>query len=225
MKWENYRWHYNLNYCRVLQYGDVQRVGDDNHLKVNTRIIAATNRDLKKESEEEKFRSDLYHRLSVFPVSVPPLRERGDDILLLAGFFLEKCRGKLGLEHLKLTPASQKCLLAYSWPGNVRELEHCIHRASLLAKAEAGDKYVMVEPYHFEADVQQYSARPPNSNTSQASAVLTDCTDLRQATDHYQTELIKQALTKNKGNWAKTARQLNIDAGNLHRLAKRLGIK
>lgn len=210
---------------RVLQYGDVQRVGDDSHLKVNTRIIAATNRDLKKESEEEKFRSDLYHRLSVFPVFVPPLRERGDDVLLLAGFFLEKCRIKLGLKHLKLTPASQKCLLAYSWPGNVRELEHCIHRASLLAKAEAGDKYVMVEPYHFEADVQGKSTKSSTEDSSPMLSSALDTTDLRQATDNYQSRLIKQALDQNNGNWAKTARQLKVDAGNLHRLAKRLGIK
>ena len=81
---------------RVLQYGDVQRVGDDNHLKVNTRIIAATNRDLKKESEEEKFRSDLYHRLSVFPVSVPPLRERGRRYSVAGWVFSGKVSGKAG---------------------------------------------------------------------------------------------------------------------------------
>ena len=210
---------------RVLQYGDVQRVGDDNHLKVNARIIAATNRDLKKESEEETFRSDLYHRLSVFPVSVPPLRERGEDVLLLAGFFLEKCRGKLGLEHLRLTPASQKSLLAYSWPGNVRELEHCIHRASLLAKAEAGDKYVMVQPYHFEVFVQYKPEQPLNVSARGAPFQGQSCHDLRQSTDNYQSQLIKQALAENQDNWAKTARQLKVDAGNLHRLAKRLGLK
>ena len=95
---------------RVLQYGDLQRVGDDRSLKVNARIVAATNRDLNEEVEAGRFRADLYHRLSVFPVQVPPLRERGNDVLLLAGHFIEKCRSKLGLQSLSLSPSSQIAL-------------------------------------------------------------------------------------------------------------------
>ena len=208
---------------RVLQYGDVQRVGDDTPLKVNTRIVAATNRDLKQEVEAARFRSDLYHRLSVFPVSVPPLRERGDDVLLLAGFFLEQCRVKLGLEHLRLSPSSHKSLMSYSWPGNVRELEHSINRASLMARAEARDKFVLVQPYHFEHRVHNGSFSPKEGQPVQAGHK--HCNDLRQATDDFQTRMIQEALTENQNNWAKTARQLNVDSGNLHRLAKRLGIK
>src|SRR5699024_6110247 len=113
---------------RVLQFGELQRVGSDKSLKVNTRIIAATNRILHQEATEGRFRFDLYHRLSVFPINVPPLRERGRDIVLLTGFFLERCRAKLGLTHISITPSAQQLLELYAWPGNVRELEHAIHR-------------------------------------------------------------------------------------------------
>ena len=210
---------------RVLQYGDLQRVGDDNSLKVNTRIVAATNRDLKKEVTEGRFRADLYHRLSVFPIHVPPLRERGEDSVLLAGFFIEKCRSQLGLRHLSLSASCHKYLLNYSWPGNVRELEHAIHRAAILARSEAIDEYVMILPEHF--NFQGSPNQPGNVQGSlPASTVPLPTTgNLREATDHFQRQLITKALIENRQNWSAAAKKLGIDAGNLHRLAKRLGIK
>lgn len=123
---------------RVLQYGDIQRVGDDRSLRVDVRVLAATNRDLREEVLAGNFRADLFHRLSVFPLSVPPLRERGEDVVLLAGYFCEQCRLRLGLSRVVLSPGARSHLLNYGWPGNVRELEHAIHRAVVLARATRG---------------------------------------------------------------------------------------
>lgn len=113
---------------RVLQSGQLQRVGSDREHRVDVRLIAATNRDLAEEVRAGRFRADLYHRLSVHPLRVP-LRERGRDILLLAGYFLEENRPRLGLRSLRLDHEAQAALLDYRWPGNVRELEHLVGRA------------------------------------------------------------------------------------------------
>jgi anaerobic nitric oxide reductase transcription regulator len=135
---------------RVLQYGDIQRVGDDRSLRVDVRVLAATNRDLRQEVVEGRFRADLYHRLSVFPLSVPALRERESDVVLLAGYFCEQCRLRMGLARVILAEAARNRLQQWSWPGNVRELEHAIHRAVVLARAtQAGDE-VVLEPQHFQ---------------------------------------------------------------------------
>ncbi len=209
---------------RVLQYGDLQRIGDDRSLKVDTRIIAATNKDLKQEVVEGKFRADLYHRLSVFPIVVPPLRERGDDIILLAGFFIERCRSKLALSHLSLSASCKKTLIDYPWPGNIRELEHSINRAAILAKAEAKDEYVMLQPNHFKIE-HFIQDQPTTANLPPIQEVNSYASSLRDATDQFQREMIKQALKENNGNWAATARQLSVDVGNLHRLAKRIELK
>jgi len=114
---------------RVLQESEFERVGDDVTRSVNVRIIAATNRDLEKLIFDGEFREDLFYRLSVFPVSVPPLRERGDDIIQLAQHFLERTCSDFGRTLLKLTRSQADKLLQYSWPGNVRELKNVIERA------------------------------------------------------------------------------------------------
>lgn len=99
---------------RVLQYGDIQRVGDDRSLRVDVRVLAATNRDLRQEVVEGRFRADLYHRLSVFPLSVPPLRERESDVVLLAGYFCEQCRLRMGLARVILAEAARNRLQQWS---------------------------------------------------------------------------------------------------------------
>ncbi|WP_076410112.1 nitric oxide reductase transcriptional regulator NorR [Shewanella sp. UCD-KL12] len=214
---------------RVLQYGDLQKIGDDRSRKVDVRIIAATNKDLKQEVLAGRFRADLYHRLSVFPLMVPPLSERGDDITLLSGYFVEKCRQKLGIKNLSLSPASLSQLKQYSWPGNVRELEHALHRAAVLAKAQTRDDICQIAPQHLEpitsseglATTVQASHQ---SNLSQSQFEIGN-NSLKDATDEFQSQYIRQALTQNNGQWAATARQLQLDSGNLHRLAKRLRLK
>jgi len=122
---------------RVLQSQEIQPVGQDQISQVDVRVIAATNRVLQEEVAQKRFRADLYHRLSVYPVTVPPLRARDGDVALLAGYFLELSRRKLGLQQLLLEDNARQVLERYNWPGNVRELEHVIGRAALIANAES----------------------------------------------------------------------------------------
>ncbi|MFT3805073.1 MAG: nitric oxide reductase transcriptional regulator NorR [Burkholderiaceae bacterium] len=128
---------------RVLQSGQLQRLGSDREHHVDVRLIAATNRDLAEEVRAGRMRADIYHRLSVFPLRVPALRERGRDVLLLAGHFLEENRARLGLGTLRLDEGAQQALLACAWPGNVRELEHLIGR-SVLRALDRGDRKARV---------------------------------------------------------------------------------
>jgi transcriptional regulator with GAF, ATPase, and Fis domain len=114
---------------RVLQEGELERVGEERTRKVNFRLLAATNRNLKEEAAKNRFRSDLYYRLSVFPIEIPPLSKRLEDIPLLAERFLELAARKLGRPQPRLTMATLKALQGYNWPGNVRELQHVIERA------------------------------------------------------------------------------------------------
>ncbi|HAT8492390.1 TPA: nitric oxide reductase transcriptional regulator NorR [Vibrio vulnificus] len=209
---------------RALQYGDIQRVGDDRHIRVNTRIVAATNRVLHEEVKAGRFRADLYHRLSVFPLHVPPLREREEDVILLAGFFAEQVRGKLGLHSVRLSPSLVAELREYHWPGNVRELEHVIKRAAVLAKARTPQMDIELISQDFDIKTPT-SLMLPTVAASQAQHEIDSDIGLKQATDAFQKQLILRALESNQGNWAATARQLELDSGNLHRLAKRLGIK
>ncbi|ALM72591.1 nitric oxide reductase transcriptional regulator NorR [Vibrio vulnificus] len=209
---------------RALQYGDIQRVGDDRHIRVNTRIVAATNRVLHEEVKAGRFRADLYHRLSVFPLHVPPLREREEDVILLAGFFAEQVRGKLGLHSVRLSPSLVAELRDYHWPGNVRELEHVIKRAAVLAKARTPQMDIELISQDFDIKTPT-SLMLPTVAASQAQHEIDSDIGLKQATDAFQKQLILRALESNQGNWAATARQLELDSGNLHRLAKRLGIK
>ncbi|MBL0587134.1 nitric oxide reductase transcriptional regulator NorR [Aeromonas caviae] len=208
---------------RVLQYGDLQRIGDDTPLKVNVRILAATNRDLKQAVVEGQFRADLYHRLSVFPIHAPALRERPGDIPLLAGYFCERCRLGLGLEQLRIQPQALQLLERHDWPGNVRELEHAIHRAAVLARAEQGSPSPTLKPHHFNLGPTGSSL--PADTVSQPASPAIAGQGLRAATDLFQRQLIEQTLTAHDGNWAASARALDLDGGNLHRLARRLGLK
>ncbi|WP_027252726.1 nitric oxide reductase transcriptional regulator NorR [Photobacterium halotolerans] len=209
---------------RALQYGDIQRVGDDRHIRVNTRIVAATNRILHDEITAGRFRPDLYHRLSVFPLHVPPLRERGDDVVLLAGFFTEQMRGKLKLNSIRLSPLLIQALKDYSWPGNVRELEHAIKRASVLAKARTQSLDIELTTQDFDL-LSSVQTLPEQPHHTEPKLTLAPDSGLKLATETFQKSMILEALSQNQNNWSATARQLELDCGNLHRLAKRLGIK
>ncbi|MGD8445536.1 MAG: sigma 54-interacting transcriptional regulator, partial [Desulfobacterales bacterium] len=119
---------------RVLQEGEYESVGSSRTLKVTARVIAATNRDLQKAVEQGKFRQDLYYRLNVFPIQLPPLRERGDDVVLLSREFIEKLTRQMGRTIMPLSQQDIHRLKSYPWPGNVRELQNVIERAVITAR-------------------------------------------------------------------------------------------
>ena len=213
---------------RTLQNGEIQRLGADQPRKVDVRIIAATNRQLHEQVREGQFRADLYHRLSVYPVPIPPLRERGNDVLLLAGNFLELNRARLGFRSLRLSPAAEQALCSYDWPGNVRELEHVISRAALRAVSRGAlrTEIVTLEPEHLALDAtiirtinKAENALIPEIESNEPAV------SLKIAVDGYQRQLIRQTLEACQGNWANVARRLDLDPSNLHKLAKRLGLK
>ena len=212
---------------RTLQNGEIQRLGDDAPRRVDVRIIAATNRVLRDHVRDGSFRADLYHRLSVYPIPIPPLRERGNDVLLLAGRFLELNRARLGLRSLRLSPQAESALRHYGWPGNVRELEHVISRAALKAMSRGVNRNDIVTLEADLLDLEQHGrpAPDPESAAQAETAVASEPISLRQAVDDYQRELIQGVLAGNLGNWARSAQQLELDASNLHKLARRLGIK
>ena len=140
--------------------------------------------------------------------------------MVVAGCFGEQGRLRMGLARVILAEAARNRRQQWSWPGNVRELEHAIHRAVVLARAtQAGDD-VVLEPQHF-----QFAVAAPMLPTETAAAPAMGNVNLREATDNFQREAISRTLAAHQGNWAATARALELDVANLHRLAKRLGLK
>ncbi len=213
---------------RALQYGDIQRVGDDSNIKVNVRIIAATNRIMHEEVTAGRFRADLYHRLSVFPVFVPPLRERGKDIVLLAGFFTERCQHKLGLTSISIDAHSLVLIQNHLWHGNVRELEHAINRAAVLAKSEFQSEHIVLLPHHFNfSDENGVAVTHSKQGMARQDDVFSSFSHLgfKEAVEQFQLYLIQKAYSENSNKLSATAKQLKLDAGNLHRLMKRLNLK
>ena len=122
---------------RVLQEGEIHRLGARETKHVDVRVIVATNRDIKREVEEGRFRADLYYRLNVFPIEIPPLRHRREDIPLLTAYILSKCAHRIGRRIDVVTPSAQQALNAYDWPGNVRELQNVIERAVIISTGSA----------------------------------------------------------------------------------------
>jgi len=210
---------------RAIQEGEIQRVGSDKLIKADVRLVAATNRDLEREVEAERFRADLFHRLNVYPLRVPALRERVDDIPLLAGFFCDVTRKRLGLGPVRIDGDSAAALKSYPWPGNVRELENVLSRVTLkaAAKTKRGDPVVIAKS-HLGPDFASAAAPVSGPVTSQLEAVPTNI-DLKEATHEFQRSLIERAVAENDGNWAAAARSLGMHRSNLHHLAERLGLK
>jgi len=203
----------------------------DTTMHVDVRSLAGANRDLKEDVENGHFRRDLYHRLSVFPVEVPPLRHRHGDIPLLAGYFAEKMRLKLGLKSLRIAPEALSQMGAYSWLGNVRELEHVISRASLRARSEQQRGIATIESRHCDlidgGQVQPIIFRSTRDIEPDASQEPENPADnaMNDALADFQRNLISERLAANNQNWSQAAKSLGMDRGNLHRMAKRLGLK
>jgi len=219
---------------RVLQSGEVQRPGSDRTLKVDVRVIAATNRNLPAAIAQGRFRADLYHRLSVYPLVVAPLRERGRDVLALAGGFLEENQHRLGARNLRLSPASKTALLAHGWPGNVRELEHVISRASLRAYREQprGARWTAIEPHHLALDAAAAGSSPAMPSVRLSAPAPAEVHaglaaaggTLREATAAFQRAWLADALARHHGRVADAAREAGIDRSNFHRTLRKLGV-
>ncbi|HET8731345.1 MAG TPA: nitric oxide reductase transcriptional regulator NorR [Moraxellaceae bacterium] len=217
---------------RALQNGEIQRLGEDYPRRVDVRIIAATNRDLRQGVRDGLFRADLYHRLSVYPLPIPPLRERGDDVLLIAGRFLELNRARLGLRSLRLAPEAELAMRRYPWPGNVRELEHVISRAALKAVSRGARRHdiVTLDAGLLDLDGADPQIRSVVASQASGEAMLSShpsptSASLREQVDSTQRAAIQQALSDADGNWRLAATRLGVDGSNLHKLARRLGLK
>jgi Nif-specific regulatory protein len=171
------------NLLRILQEKEFERVGGHRTIKTDVRIIAATNKNLEEAVEEETFRGDLYYRLNVFPIYLPPLRERKTDILLLADYFLEKYARENHKDIKRFSTPAIDMLMEYHWPGNVRELENCIERAVLLC--EEG----VIHSYHL----------PPTLQTGKESDTV-PALSLEDAVASLEKEMIIDALKNTRGN-------------------------
>ncbi len=210
---------------RVLQSGQVQRLGSDREHRVDVRLIAASNRDLADEVRAGRLRADFYHRLSVYPLRVPALRDRGRDVLPLAGCFLEENRSRLGLRSVRLSGDAQAALLAYDWPGNVRELEHLLGRSVLKALGRHSPRPPMLTVEAEDLGLAAEQALPAaNVEAAPMAASTTAPVALRVAVEKLERDMINQALAQHRHSWAAAARSLGVDRANLARMAKRLGI-
>ncbi|MFP3869307.1 MAG: sigma 54-interacting transcriptional regulator [Syntrophobacteria bacterium] len=181
------------NLLRVLQEKEFERVGGTQIIKIDVRIIAATNKNLELAVEQGAFRGDLYYRLNVFPIYLPPLRERKTDILLLADYFLEKYARENDKDIRRFSTAAIDMLMQYHWPGNVRELENCIKRALLLCGGG------VIRSYHL----------PPTVQTGEKSGTV-PAGSLEEAVASLEREMIIDALKNTRGNMAKAATLLQI---------------
>ena len=211
---------------RALQEGEVQRVGADRPIRVNARIVAATNRELADEVAHGRFRADLFHRLEVFPLRVPPLRERRADIAILAGFFLDRHRVQLGLPQLVLAPAALAALEAAAWPGNVRELDHVIARAVLRAKLRTrGEGALQVEAVDIDPAAELPGPHVPAVRDTLARQIARGRVTLHDAVEQLKRDAVATTLDETSGNWAEAARRLGMNRSNLHHMAHRLGVR
>ena len=191
---------------RIIETQEFQKVGGSKNIKVDVRIISATNKNLEEEIQASQFREDLYFRLNVIPIYVPPLRERKDDIPLLVDHFLQNLARQYGQKKKKMSKATLRALIEYDWPGNVRELKNTIERLVIMNPDEIIDV----------KEIQPVKA--PKSDYSSFNT-------LRDARDQFEKDFIIKKLQENGWNVSKTAEDLEIERSNLHRKIKSLGIE
>ncbi len=193
---------------RFLQEKKIQRVGGRDDIPVDARIIAATNRDIIKETLAGSFREDLYYRISVIHIKLPPLRNRGEDIMLLANFFLRRCGKEFGKKTRKFSPDSTRLLESYDWPGNVRELENKVQRAVIMSDN------IIIEPEDLDFSLKTVK------EGIHSFANLT----LKDAREMVEREMILTAIEKQRNNMVKAAEELGISRPTLYDLVKKHNI-
>jgi two-component system response regulator HydG len=192
---------------RSLQEREIERVGGISPIKIDVRLIAATNQPLKSLVDAGRFRADLYFRLNVVAIDLPPLRHRTGDVLLLANHFLEHFRNKAGRVVAGVAPAATRCLLAYNWPGNIRELENAIERAVVMGTTEAILPEDLPDPI--------VEPRLPPAESGSFHGVLLAA----------KKRLIVDTFRECRSNYTETARRLGLHPNYLHRLIRNLDLK
>jgi two-component system NtrC family response regulator len=200
--------HLQVKLLRFLQEKMIQRVGGRENINVDARIIAATNIDIAKSIREGKFREDLYYRIGVIIIKVPPLRERGDDIMLMSNLFLKRASIEFSKKSRGFSASSIALIQSYEWPGNVRELENRIQRAVLIAESS------IIEPYDLN-----FTEKPAVRNEP-----CTEGATLREVRDKTEKNMIISALEKHAGNIAKAANDLGVSRPTLYDLMKKHNI-
>jgi transcriptional regulator with PAS, ATPase and Fis domain len=194
---------------RVLQEREFERVGGTRPVTVDIRVIAATNQNLEKMIEEGKFRKDLYYRLNVITLTMPPLRELGEDVLLLSLYFVSRFTKKIGRRIHGFSPEVRECLMRYDWPGNVRELQNAMERAVALGTSE----WIQLEDLP-EALLERRSVPLQSESLSYQDALL-----------QFKRDLVLKAFEGTKGNYNEAASRLGLNPNHLYRLVKNLNLK
>ncbi|MBE6354586.1 sigma-54-dependent Fis family transcriptional regulator [Treponema sp.] len=203
---------------RVLQERKFERVGSSETISVNVRVIAATNRNLEEMVENGSFRSDLYFRLNVVPINVPPLRDRKEDLEVLSQHFLEKFRMEAGKDFKGFSEAAMEAINSYYWPGNIRELENAVERACILGTPP----YIEPSDLHLPTGLDRHETQESSCGTS----VLFDSgLELKDAVNEFKKEYITKVLIKSNWNQTEAARRLGIQRTYVSRLLNELDIK
>jgi DNA-binding NtrC family response regulator len=199
----------------VLQERELERLGSNKTRAVDVRVIAATNVDLRRALEEGNFREDLYYRLNVFPITIPPLRERREDIPPLAEYFLHKCRAELGSAVTHIAPEAMRKLVDYEWSGNVRELENVIERALVLSTGDT------LQPEDIRLDFAPKRGVAAAIGTAEGSEFLAEGVTL----DEHEKHLIREALRRANGNKSQAARLLGLSRNALRYRLSQMGLE
>ena len=203
---------------RVLQERKVDPVGSTRSVDVDVRVIAATNKDLAEEVKAGRFREDLYYRLQVVPVSLPPLRERGEDVRLLAQYFLSRQAEDNGRPNLTFSPVALDLLGNYRWPGNVRELENVVERIAVLSDGDT------IEAAHLPEHISEEAALPAELSLSDLT-LPSSGVNFNQLVDTYESKLISSALSQTGGNKKAAAKLLGLNRTTLVEKIKKKGLE
>ena len=199
---------------RTLQEGKFQRVGGQREIIIDVRVIATTNKNMEEEIAEGRFREDLFYRLNVIPIEVPPLRDRIEDLFILVNSFLAETADYNRTKPKQMAPDAIELLKQYQWPGNVRELKNLVERLSIMAEKDTIEALDLPEPYN------QFKLKTDSYFNHQ----LLNIDNLKEARKVFEKEFIKHSLLKNDNNIRKTADAIGIDRSSLHKKIKKLGL-